>query len=113
MLQHANAVRMFQASDNKETAFSVPLDIWVEIASSMNDIRQVVKLLAICQQVRSALLQCKHLWAELDFDNQDQPFKRKSTVWKKKLACGKQYGASMRVGHPVFICNKRVDCVAA
>ncbi|GAB5589156.1 hypothetical protein Unana1_04056 [Umbelopsis nana] len=70
-MQHASHVKDIGASDSSVGALSLPLEIWIEITKCFWDIHNVVRLLAVCKPLRSALLQSPQLWVKLNFNTED------------------------------------------
>jgi hypothetical protein len=85
MLQSSTTVRVRHDSKGEYRPPALPLDIWIQIASSLGNLRDVLQLRSVCHDLKNAIEQCHSIWTELDFNASDDLITRKFPPAQKDL----------------------------
>lgn len=85
MLQSPTTVRVWEEGKEGYKPPALPLDIWIQIATSLGDLRDVLQLRSVCHDLKIAIENCHPIWTELDFNTYDDIIRRKFPPAQKDL----------------------------
>ncbi|KAG2178962.1 hypothetical protein INT43_001809 [Umbelopsis isabellina] len=103
MLQSPTTVRLRDDGKEEFRLPALPLDIWIQIATSLADLRDVLQLRSVCHDLKNAIEHCHPIWTELDFNYCDDIIKRKFPPTEKDLVMSLPFWYDLR-GHSFLSC---------